>query len=66
MVYSEGVDFVDGLEDEQLCSLAASYLHRSDQLLDLIKEVEGSELTHREEVVELLRLAGIKTALTMK
>jgi len=66
MVYCEGVDFVDGLEDEALCALAGSYLYRSDQLRSLIKEVENSSLGHRDQIIEMLRLAGVKTALTMK
>jgi len=66
MVYNEGVDFVESLEDDQLCDLAGSYLHRSDQLKTLMDQVADSSMESRDEILEILRLAGVKTALSMK
>jgi len=66
MVYNEGVDFVMTLDDLKMSQFAESYLRKADELRDIIKEIEESDLDQKGAIVKILRLAGVKTSLEIQ
>jgi len=63
MVYNEGLEFVENLEDSVLKEVATKYLSSSDRLQNIITEVGESDLPRRDEIVQMLKLAGVRTAM---
>merc|ERR1719204_2340869 len=55
MVYAEGVDYVDGLNEKVLSETACVYLRQTDAVRDLLDEVTNSDLEHKEKLLAILR-----------
>merc|ERR1712048_352844 len=58
MVYNEGISFIDEMSDALLAEMAGNYIRRSDQLNEIISAVQESDLSTKDDIVEMLRLAG--------
>jgi len=66
MVYNEGLDFIESLSDEALRSAAGTYLKSSDSLQRIISEVADSDLPDKSQIMEMLKMAGVKTAMAIR
>merc|ERR1711972_1163400 len=65
MVYAEGVDFVDSLNEKVLADTACSYLKQTDAIRDLISEVENSQLENKDQLLAILKHSGTRSALEL-
>lgn len=65
IVYREGLDYLDALGPDRLAELAIRYLNQEQEIAALAAEVAGSELPHRERIVELLRRGGTRAGLAL-
>jgi len=63
MVYNEGLDFIDSLSDTSLAQFATSYVLQEDKLKNMLDEVTSSDLPHKDELLKLLKAAGVRSVL---
>jgi len=63
MVYKEGLEFINSLNDESLITLSTKYVHYDDFLDDLIAEIDGSGLKNEESIKKILKAAGVKSVI---
>merc|ERR1712176_821535 len=63
MVYNEGLDFIDPLDDRALTELAVSYVTQEDKLQEVISAVEGSEVSCKPEIMKILKAAGVQSVM---
>jgi len=61
MVYKEGLEFINSLNDESLVTLATKYVHYDDYLHEIISEIDGSGLKNEESIKKILKAAGVKS-----
>lgn len=66
MVYAEGVDFVDGLDERLLAEAACNYLQLTDKIQGMMEEIEGSTLENKETLLAILKHSGARSALELK
>merc|ERR1712087_781405 len=52
MVYNEGLDFVDALDDRALTELAISYVTQEDKLKELFHDIESSDLPNKSQILK--------------
>merc|ERR1711994_743609 len=55
MVYNEGLDFIDSLDDRALTELAVSYVTQEDKLQEVLTAVDGSDMPHKSEIMKILK-----------
>jgi glutamate dehydrogenase len=66
MVYAEGVDFVDSLDERLLAEAACNYLQLTDKIRNMMTEIESSDMENKEDIIAILRHAGARSALELK
>jgi len=66
MVYAEGVDFVDNLDERLLAEAACNYLRQTDKIRIMMSEIEGSSLDNKDNLLAILKHAGTRSALELK
>merc|ERR1719336_1202367 len=57
MVYNEGLEFVDSLDDRALTELALRYVTQEDKLKELFSDIEGSDLANKDQILKLMKAA---------
>eukprot|EP00959_Pyramimonas_sp_CCMP1952_P019910 420643-Pyramimonas_sp.AAC.3 len=67
VVYTEGLAYVNSLptEDQEVADVAFRYVHHSLQVVELIKQVQGSGIEAADEVTDLLKRTRVESALTL-
>jgi len=65
MVYAEGVQYITNLSDEVLGEFACKYITQSDRIRSLVNELEATDFAGKEEVIDILRHGGTRTALEL-
>jgi len=63
MVYNEGLDFIDSMNDAGLASLATKYLHYNDSMRDLMTQVTNSDIEDKENLLKVLKSAGVRSVI---
>merc|ERR1712038_1703557 len=66
MVYNEGLEFINTMSGPALLTCGRSYLKRSDQLKEMMSTVENSDLPNKGDILAMLKLAGVKTAIALE
>ena len=59
IVYREGFEYLEAMEDEHLARLAMRYLELEQERASLIEEILSSDMHYKERVATLLQDAGI-------
>jgi len=59
IVYREGFEYLETMEDEHLAHLALRYLDLEQERASLIEEILSSDMQYKERVASLLQDAGI-------
>merc|ERR1719336_3436196 len=57
MVYNEGLEFVDSLDDRALTELALRYVTQEDKLRELFSDIEHSDLANKDQILKLMKAA---------
>jgi glutamate dehydrogenase len=65
MVYAEGVQYITNLSDEVLGEFACKYITQSDRIRSLVNDLEATDFAGKEEVIDILRHGGTRTALEL-
>merc|ERR1712014_507447 len=63
MVYNEGLDFIDSLDDRALTELAVSYVTQEDKLQEVINAVGGSDVPCKSDIMKILKAAGVQSVM---
>ncbi len=63
IVYHEGLDFIDSLDDGRIGQLAVQYLSEEGNVARYITAIEQSDLADREKIIAILRRGGTRSAL---
>ena len=63
IVYREGTDAVESLPSEHLPAFAIEFLAIDDETRKLARTIEESDLPDRDRVADLLRKAGLASAM---
>jgi len=63
MVYNEGLDFVDSLDDRALTELAVSYVTQEDKMKEVISSIEDSDLANKDHIMKILKAAGVQSVM---
>merc|ERR1719245_2512306 len=66
MVYAEGVDFVDSLDERLLAEAACNYLQLTDKIRLMMSELENSDLENKDQILSILKHSGARSALELK
>ena len=80
MVYAEGVDFVDSLDERLLAEAACNYLQLTDKIRLMMSELENSDLENKvtffllgkidldfeDKILSILKHSGARSALELK
>ena len=65
IVYREGIEAVEAVEQDSVASLAVAYLQREADRAALADEVDASSLEHAQEIADLLRTTSIMSSMPM-
>jgi len=66
MVYAEGVDFVDSLDERLLAEASCNYLQLTDKIRLMMSELENSDLENKDQILSILKHSGARSALELK
>ncbi|KAG9400911.1 hypothetical protein AC1031_009632 [Aphanomyces cochlioides] len=60
IVYREGLQYVESLPASNLSNIALAYLKQEKKVDALVKELESSNLAHRDDIADLLVRGGVR------
>merc|ERR1712003_546238 len=63
MVYNEGLDFIDSLDDRALTELAVSYVTQEDKLQEVVNAIGNSDIGCKSDVMKILKAAGVQSVM---
>jgi len=63
MVYNEGLDFINSLDDHALTELAVNYVTQEDKLNEVLTAINNSELDNKSDITKILKAAGVQSVM---
>jgi len=63
MVYNEGLDFIDSLDDRALTELAVNYVTQEDKLREVISAMGDSDIACKSDIMKILKAAGVQSVM---
>ncbi|WP_372795115.1 NAD-glutamate dehydrogenase domain-containing protein [Pontiella sp.] len=62
MVYTEGIEFFEGVADDEIIRLVREYLSYEPEIQGYMDAIEKSTLPDKEQILRLIRKGGVSTA----
>jgi len=62
MVYTEGVEFFEGVSNEEIIRLVHEYLSYEPEIQGYLAAIEKSTLHNKKQILHLIKQGGVSTA----